>query len=57
MDLSEYAKHEAGHATAAIAFAIPIIRVTIADDRPLLHRESIIRRTRTSAWSASSPFA
>jgi hypothetical protein len=39
MDLQRRcAKHEAGHATAAIAFAIPIIRVTIADDRPLLHR-------------------
>jgi hypothetical protein len=24
--------HEAGHAVAALAFAIPIIRVTIADD-------------------------
>jgi hypothetical protein len=32
------ATHEAGHATAALAFAIPIIRVTIADDRPHLHR-------------------
>ena len=32
------AYHESGHCTAAIAFAIPIIRVTIAD-RPHLHRE------------------
>ena len=31
------ATHEAGHATAAITFAIPIVRVTIAD-RPHLHR-------------------
>jgi hypothetical protein len=30
--------HEAGHAAAAITFAIPIIRVTIADGRPHLHR-------------------
>ena len=30
--------HEAGHAVAALAFAIPIIRVSIADDRPHLHR-------------------
>ena len=30
--------HEAGHAVAALAFAIPIIRVTIAGDTPHLHR-------------------
>ena len=32
------ATHEAGHATAALAFAIPIIRVSIADGNPHLHR-------------------
>jgi hypothetical protein len=32
------AYHEAGHVTAALAFAIPIIRVTIADGTPHLHR-------------------
>jgi hypothetical protein len=32
------ATHEAGHAVAALAFAIPIIRVTIAEDMPHLHR-------------------
>ncbi len=31
--------HEAGHATAALAFGIPIIAVSIADDRPHLHRD------------------
>jgi hypothetical protein len=30
--------HEAGHAIAAINFGIPIIRVTIADGCPHLHR-------------------
>jgi hypothetical protein len=30
--------HEAGHAVAALAFGIPIIAVSIADDRPHLHR-------------------
>jgi hypothetical protein len=37
--------HEAGHATAALAFGIPIIRVTIANDMPHLHR----RRYRAEA--------
>jgi hypothetical protein len=32
------AVHEAGHVAAAVAFGIPIIAVTIADDRPHLHR-------------------
>jgi hypothetical protein len=32
------ATHEAGHAVAALAFAIPIICVTIGDDVPHLHR-------------------
>ena len=32
------AYHEAGHCAAAIAFGIPIIRVTIASDVPHLHR-------------------
>jgi hypothetical protein len=30
--------HEAGHATAAILYGIPIIAVTITGDRPHLHR-------------------
>ncbi len=30
--------HEAGHATAALALGIPINSVTIADDKPHLHR-------------------
>ena len=32
------AYHEAGQATAALTFAIPIIAIGIADDRPHLHR-------------------
>jgi hypothetical protein len=32
------AYHESGHAIAALTFAIPIIRVTIADDVPHLRR-------------------
>jgi hypothetical protein len=39
MDLQQRcAFHEAGHAVAALAFAIPILAVTIDDDRPHLHR-------------------
>ncbi len=34
--------HEAGHATAALAFGIPIISVTIADNRPHLHRDRYV---------------
>jgi hypothetical protein len=30
--------HEAGHAVAALVFAVPIIRVTIENDTPHLHR-------------------
>ena len=30
--------HEAGHAVAALAYAIPLVSVTIAADRPHLHR-------------------
>ena len=37
--LERAAYHEAGHATAAIAFGIPIIRVTIAEGAPHLHRD------------------
>ena len=39
MDLQRrYATHEAGHTTAALAFGIPLVSVSIADDRPHLHR-------------------
>ena len=30
--------HEAGHAVAALAYAIPLVSITIAADRPHLHR-------------------
>jgi hypothetical protein len=33
------AYHEAGHTTAALAFGIRVISVTIADDRPHVHRD------------------
>jgi hypothetical protein len=32
------AYHEAGHTTAALTFGIPVVSVSIADDRPHLHR-------------------
>jgi hypothetical protein len=44
--------HESGHAVAAIMFGIPIIAVSIAADRPHLHRWHYHTRMRTSGWNA-----
>jgi hypothetical protein len=30
--------HESGHTVAAVGLGIPFVRVTIADDRPHIHR-------------------
>ena len=42
--LEHVAYHESGHTIAAINFGIPIIRVTIADGQPHLHRGTYQQR-------------